>query len=142
MYYLLQAMNQHDNAGHLLDVDEGEISMEIATPLLPTTLILNESRPLSRATAERHAPTSVPLPQSPPVYLDPDAARSLPYSPIAPSMTFKGTPQPTDAEENLVRLEIELALAQRRLEDGEIALNELEHALDDFQLQALPSDDN
>ena len=57
-------MPQANDVYNLLEPDSGEISMELATPLLPTSMMLDMNIPV-RSPASYFDPSSIPLPSSP-----------------------------------------------------------------------------
>ncbi|TFK39645.1 hypothetical protein BDQ12DRAFT_63224 [Crucibulum laeve] len=124
----------------LLDLADGEMSMELATPLPPTSMVLSHSlsspRPLP-SSKESSIQVDPPSPlvsvssaaqiTSPPYDHVASLSPALPIL-IGPMRSLANLPQ-SSAEANMERLEMDLAAAQRQLQEGEIALDELQNVL-------------
>lgn len=124
---------------HLLEAYEGEMSMELATPLLPTNS-LPRSRSRSRSQTPSNEddiglyvdPPSIPLPPSPSTdslgirHIEP-----LPSEPVWPVSSSVSPPlsSSSQAEQNLQRVERELSVARRRLQESGDAISDLQQVI-------------
>lgn len=126
---LMPLQHRHESEApydSLLEDYDGEMSMELATPLSPTMCLPPRSpSPDTHGTEENldDDPPLMPLPPSPLLAMSPP-----------PSQT-----PPLYENDNLRRVERELEAAQRQLEVGENAIHELRDALADLNLH-LPID--
>ncbi|KAF8958673.1 hypothetical protein BDZ97DRAFT_1761909 [Flammula alnicola] len=131
---------QTENVSDLLDPDDGEISMELATPLLPMSIIAAQSG--SRSTSPHSPvvgdplspyvdPPSIPLPPSPDG--DSDHTNSPTLSQIMPGGERSRRYQATSSfVAELRQVETQLAITQVQLQAGESALNQLEHLVNEL----------
>ncbi|KAF8989683.1 hypothetical protein BDQ17DRAFT_1434286 [Cyathus striatus] len=127
----------------LLNDQDGELSMELVTPLQPTSLLRDNSHspPLSPAhdgplSPNKHPP-SISLPPSPIIYPERSSEPTGIHRPsptTSPLETREPPYDPSDASDaNIERLAMELSVAQRRVQEGEDALNDLQTILEEFQ---------
>ncbi|KAF8160027.1 hypothetical protein B0H34DRAFT_705875 [Crassisporium funariophilum] len=117
--------NYHGDVHNLLEPDDGEISMELATPLLPTSMILNRSSSHSRShsPAPYVDPPTIPLPPSPENEF---GSNSPTLSQILLDNGLIYGRQESSLNAEIDRVGMELMEAERQLEAGGLALDEVE----------------
>jgi hypothetical protein len=115
------AISEEKVEPHLIDMFDGEMSMELATPLPPSS-ILPPSPPAPAEDASPYVdPPSIPLPTSPELY---DMIRRL---------ASPGGESHPPLESTLERLERELATANCQIEEGENEYGHLQCVVEDLR---------